>query len=141
MIVIQYGLWDQIRVDQGKEWVLTLYIQECLAHMRRNTTRPPHLQSTSKQVVFHSHFAHMYHLFVQNHCVERIWVEINARVNYPIKACVIALEEAGDIDMDCSHTKYCVSWYTIGVANVGTNMAVQAWNNHRIPGDEGHIKY
>ena len=75
-------------------------------------------------------------LFVQNHCVERIWVEINAHVNYPIKACLVALEETGDIDMDCSHTKYCVSWYTIEVANIGTNMAVQAWNNYRIPGDE-----
>ena len=39
-IVIQYGLWDQIRVDKGREWILMLHIQETLAH----------LQSTSKQV-------------------------------------------------------------------------------------------
>lgn len=49
-ILVQYGLWDQVRVDQGKEWVLMLYIQEMLAHQRRNTDRAPHLQSTSKQV-------------------------------------------------------------------------------------------
>ena len=49
-IVIQYGLWDQIRVDKGREWILMLYIQETLAHLRCNTSRPPHLQSTSKQV-------------------------------------------------------------------------------------------
>ena len=70
----------------------------------------------------------------KNHIVERIWVEINGRVNYPIKACLIALEEAGDINMDCSHTKYCVSWFTIRVSIVGTTIAVQSWNNHPISG-------
>jgi len=49
---MQYGLWDQIRVDQGKEWVLMLYIQGTLAHLRHNTSHTPHLQSTSKQVCF-----------------------------------------------------------------------------------------
>jgi hypothetical protein len=42
-ILLQYGLWDHIRVDHGKEWVLMLYVQEHLAHMRRNVERPPHL--------------------------------------------------------------------------------------------------
>ena len=50
VIIQDYGLWDQIRVDQGKEWVLMLYVQETLAHFRRNTSRPPHLQTASKQV-------------------------------------------------------------------------------------------
>ena len=49
-ILIEYGLWDQVRVDDGKEWVLMLFVQEQLAHLRRNTARPPHLQTTSKQV-------------------------------------------------------------------------------------------
>ena len=44
--------------------------------------------------------------------VERILVEINRCVNYnPIKSCLIALEEAGDINMD-----------SIRVANVGTTL-------------------
>ena len=47
-LVIQYGLWDQLRVDQGKEWCLMLFIQEHLAHLRTNTSRAPHLQTTSK---------------------------------------------------------------------------------------------
>ena len=49
-IALDYGLWDQLRVDQGKEWILMLFVQEQLAHLRRNSSRPPHLQSTSKQV-------------------------------------------------------------------------------------------
>ena len=37
-IVLSYGLWDQIHVDQGKEWVLMLYVQETLEHLRFNTS-------------------------------------------------------------------------------------------------------
>jgi len=47
---------------------------------------------------------------------------------------LIALETAGDICMDCPLTKYCMSWFTIMVANVGATIAVQAWNNHPIAG-------
>lgn len=65
--------------------------------------------------------------------MERLWVEINGRVNYPIKACLIALEEAGDINMDCPHQQFCVSWFAIWVANVGTTIVVNAWNYHPIP--------
>ena len=49
-ILFQYGVWDQVRVDQGKEWTLILFVQEKLAHLRFKTNRAPHLQTTSKQV-------------------------------------------------------------------------------------------
>ena len=72
--------------------------------------------------------------FFQNHCVERMWVEINGRVNYPLKACLIEMQERNEINMDSEHVKFCVSWFTIRVSNVGTTLAVQAWNAHPIPG-------
>ena len=49
-------LWDQLRVDMGKEWVLMLFIQEQLADLRRNIHRAPHLQTTSKQIIHRNHF-------------------------------------------------------------------------------------
>ena len=49
-LVLEYGVWDQVRVGHGKEWILTLFVQEKLAHLRRNTSQAPHLQTTSKQV-------------------------------------------------------------------------------------------
>ena len=39
------GLFDQVRVDHGKEFVLTLYVQEILAHHRTNPNRDPHCQT------------------------------------------------------------------------------------------------
>jgi hypothetical protein len=122
-IVLQYGLWDQLRVDHGKEWYLSLFVQEQLSHFRYNTNRAPHLQTTSKM----------------NHPVERIWVEINGRVNYPIKSCLISMQERGELDMDNEHVKFCVSWFAIRVANVGTTLAVSSWNQHTIPGNKGGI--
>ena len=49
-MIVKYGLWDQVRVDHGKEFYLMLYVQEILAQFRTNTNRAPHLQSTSRQV-------------------------------------------------------------------------------------------
>ena len=63
-----------------------------------------------------------------------MWVEINARVNYPIKHCLVQLEENGEINIDDPHHKFCISWFTIHVTNVGTTLAVQAWNDHPVPG-------
>jgi len=64
-----------------------------------------------------------------------MWVEINGRVNYLIKACLVAMQERQDIDLDCPHQCYCM--WSIRVANVGTALAVQSWNNHPIPGKQG----
>ena len=43
-------MWDQVRCDQGKEFILMLFVQEKLANLRRNTARDPHIQTDSKQV-------------------------------------------------------------------------------------------
>jgi hypothetical protein len=120
-LLLNYGIWDEVRVDQGKEWVLMLFVQECLANLRTNTTRPPHLQSTSKQ----------------NHAVERMWVEINKRVNYPVKKVLVAMQNEGLIltenQLSPLHC-FCVSWFTLRVVQEGLSLAIAAWNNHTIPG-------
>ena len=46
----EFGLWDQIRVDCGREWYLMLFVQEQLSHLRNDTPKPPHLRSLSKNV-------------------------------------------------------------------------------------------
>ena len=38
------------------------------------------------------------------------------------------------IQMDSAITKYCVSWFSIRVANVGTLIAVNSWNQHTLYG-------
>lgn len=66
--------------------------------------------------------------------VERIWVEVNCRVNYPIKEVLIDMMERGDFSLDDDLHKYCVSWLTIKVAAIGIESFVAAWNEHPIPG-------
>ena len=70
--VLEYGLWDQIRVDHGNEFYLLLYIQEKLRENRGTPQLAPYRQTTSRE----------------NHVIERIWVELNHRVSY------IPLEES-----------------------------------------------
>ena len=47
-------MFDQIRVDHGKEFYLTLYGQEKLAHLRTNPNRDPHRQTESKKVIINN---------------------------------------------------------------------------------------
>lgn len=48
--VQQHGMWDQVRVDKGNEFLLTLFIQDFLSDFRTNRNRQPYLQTQSKQV-------------------------------------------------------------------------------------------
>jgi len=46
----RYGLWDQVRVDHGKEFYLVLFVQNLLKDHRNKTERQPYIQTQSKQV-------------------------------------------------------------------------------------------
>lgn len=72
--------------------------------------------------------------------IERYWVEVNSRVNYPLKQALQEMEEAGDINMDDTCDRFCTSWVAIRVARVGVQRQVQAWNNHTIRGKNKHNK-
>ena len=72
---------------------------------------------------------------IQNHIAERHWVEVNSRVNYPLKAALTWMQSNSIIDLDCPVTKYCVSLMTGKLSQVGIKLHVRSWNNHRIPGE------
>jgi len=65
---------------------------------------------------------------------ERHWVEINSRINYPVKAYRNRMVEEEIIDMRDDIDKFCVSWVTIRVVQAGVKELVPAWNHHLIPG-------
>ena len=76
-IVQHSGLWDQVRMDHGTEFVLVTTVQQHPAPLRNRQHRHPVLQTTSQN----------------NHRAARIWVEVNRRVNYLLKAILmVALE-------------------------------------------------
>ena len=102
-ILIKTGVFDQLRVDMGRESVLILFIQELLSGYRHNQDRPSHVKTTSKE----------------NLTVERAWPEVNARVNYPIKKILVELGERGFLDMSNEHIQFCVSHFTCQEAKVG----------------------
>ena len=59
---------------------------------------------------------------------------MNARVNYLVKRILNALVNDENIDIDDEATKFCVSWVTSRVCQVGSQQVIDAWNNHPIPG-------
>ena len=71
---------------------------------------------------------------LKNLRIERFWVEVNARLNYPIKNALRHMEQRSIIDMEFEDTQFYVSSVTLRVARVGMQRTVQAWNHHPIPG-------
>lgn len=59
---------------------------------------------------------------------------MNTRVNYPVKRILNALVNDENINIDDEATKFCVSWVTSRVCQVGSQQVIDAWNNHPIPG-------
>ena len=53
-----------------------------------------------------------------NHIIDRIWVQVNSRVTYPMKR---AMDEQRQINMDDDAEKYCVSYVLRNVCSVGLN--------------------
>lgn len=115
--VLEFGLWDQVRVDHGKEFYLTLYVHEKLRVGRGDGTVAPYVQTTS----------------TCNHIIERMWVELNHRVTYPIKRIVVSMDHRQLIDMNCPVTTFCVSKVLCKVCKIGMDRMVVAWNSHPIP--------
>ena len=77
--VLEFGLWDQIRVDHGREFFLTLYVHEKLRIGRGNTSVSPYTRMC-------------------NHVIERMWVELNHQVTYPIKRVLTSMNDQQQIE-------------------------------------------
>lgn len=74
-------------------------------------------------------------LQIQNHIVERIWPEVNSRVNYPLKTALLQLVDQEEIYLNISLVRYCVSNLTGQLCQIGLTGLVESWNAHRIPGE------
>lgn len=67
--ILANGMWDQVRVDHGKEFYLTLFIQELLSPHRYTQERRPYLQTPSTRV----QFSMFYSCFTNTHCGYPCW--------------------------------------------------------------------
>ena len=112
-----YGLWEQVCVNSGQEFNLVCHIQGYLRDQRRNPTIDPFKSTKS----------------TDNNIIERIWVEVNSRVNYPIKNALGQFATDGLIGMMQGHAKFAVSWVSCRIAKVNLQILAAACNHYSVP--------
>jgi hypothetical protein len=88
----QYGFWDQLRVDHGREFFLMLYLQHKFQVLRFDVNKRPFVQSTSKQ----------------NRIIERNWHELNQRFIYSIKEFLVKFENNNIFNLEIESHKFSV---------------------------------
>ncbi len=92
-------VWEQVRVDHGTEFSLLNLAQQLLSGLRlNNSNRILVFQSTSRN----------------NHRVERLWVEINQRVNYLFKSLLTRMEARNELN---DVIKFCTSLLVLEVCS------------------------
>ena len=94
-----------------------LYMQEKLRDQRGSISIMPYRQTTSRQ----------------NHVIERIWVEVNQRVSYPLKRAVRYMENQWMIDTESKSVKFCLSIILIRLCAIGVDRFTGAWKNNHLP--------
>jgi hypothetical protein len=107
--VAKYGLWDQVVVDCGKEFYLTLFVQEHLQLYRidenaQNSTRLPYRQIRS----------------TENNRIERMWVEVNQRILYSYKRACIGMQDTSVLVPNNLSHAFVLSWLLQKCVSVST---------------------
>ena len=114
--VESHGVWMQLRLDGGQEFNLIEYMQCRLADLRVHSGHKPVLRTQSKL----------------NLRIERLWREVNMRVNYPIKTDMQQLVDNDILDIENDTHKYVLSIVLIPIVSYGMEMFVKSWNHHRV---------
>ena len=116
----KYGVWKQLRIDHGKEFVLTTFVQELIESYCYSRNKTPLKQTLS----------------TDNYVVERFWPEVNSRVNYPIKKILLKIVDEYDCDLNELIIKHSLSFISCNLARGPFQHLVQFWNYHRVPGPD-----
>lgn len=116
-MVEEKGIWDMMRTDHGTEWALIQFMQNDLQQYRMNTNGLPFVQSYSKT----------------NLRIERWWVEVNKRVNYPLKQILRDMDEDGELNHEDRNKWFIIGEYIRRICQVGVDRLVTSWNHHAVP--------
>ena len=92
--IAKYGVLNQLRIDHGKEFVLTIFVQELLESYRYSRNKTPWKQIAS----------------TENYVVERFWPEVKSSVNYPIKKILAKIVDEYDYDLSDLIIKHSLSF-------------------------------
>ena len=112
-----------IRLELTAVWSLHLF---CMFKVSYHDFEPiledqlMYEQSLHRYIILHDIQYGLILVILQNHLAERHWVEVNSRVNYPLKTALVWMQQNNIIDLDDPVTKFCVSLMTGILSQINT---------------------
>ena len=76
-VVCRYGIWDQIRMNHGREFNLVIFVQQLLSVYKNGESCESCKQTRS----------------TKHYIEERLWPEVNMKINYPLKCAINHIAE------------------------------------------------
>ena len=119
----RYGIWDQIRMDHGREFNFVIFVQQLLSVYRNGESGEPCKQTRS----------------TKNYIGGRLWPEVNMKVNYPLKCAMNHIAANEDLNISDENLRFCFSWLMLYSSVDAVNHLLNSWNHHRVPGPAGCV--
>ena len=136
-IVLQPGLWDQVRVDCGREFALLLLLSAGLVVIFLDK----HSESTICTNTIQTGIIYCFGLMRTWVKCPAVFLSICRTTSWLIHMWIThavqipsRMQQNRVINLDCPITKYSVSLMVGKLCQVGIQLHVCAWNSHRIPG-------
>ena len=76
-VVCRYGIWDQIRMNHGREFNLVIFVQQLLSVYKNGESCESCKQTRS----------------TKHYIEKRLWPEVNMKINYPLKCAINHIAE------------------------------------------------
>ena len=121
--LFRYGIWDQIRMNRGRDFNLVIFVQQLLSDYRNDETRKSYKQTRS----------------TKNNVAERFWLEDNLRINYPLKRAMNHIVENENLNIPDEILKFCFSLVMLCSSADAVNHLPNSWNHHRVPDPAGCV--
>ena len=110
-------------MNYGRKFNLVIFVQQLLSVYRNDDSRESCKQTRS----------------TKSYIEQRLWPEVNMKINYPLKCAINHIAENEDLDISDEILTFCFSWVILYSSVDAVNHLLNSWNHYRVPDPVGCV--